>query len=255
MLRSLVFIPGRHEPGIVTTDLVFYFDPGNQDSYPGTGNTLYDLSGNNNHLSTSNFSLADYLEGSSFNIGSGRSLHGTISNGLNATIYSITISAWIKGSSTTRYQYPCAYYGSGGSLYFDMNDTDSSSLYKSIWFYWNSGGAPLCGLTLGSLGGNALNSGHSDLLDGNWHCVTFRRDMNNSPYTDIFINGTKISAGNPGVQRYGNQTGQGGWSAGSEWYYGWNTFTGNIGSSWMYKTALTDAQILQNFNSEKSKYL
>lgn len=113
----------------------------------------------------------------------------------------------------------------------------------------------MCALSLGALGGNSLQSGESDLLDDNWHCVTFRRDINNSPYTDIFIDGTKIAAGSTGVQRTETQTAQGGWSAGSEWFYGSSRFTGNIGSSWMYKAALTDAQILQNYNFEASKYV
>ncbi len=130
MLRQPVFVGGRQAASLVTTNLVFYFDPGNSNSYPGTGNTLYDLSGNNNHLSTTNLTLSDYHEGNSFNIASGRSLHGTISNGFS-TIYSITISAWIKGSSNARYQYPVIYYGSGGSLYFDLNDSDSGTTYRT----------------------------------------------------------------------------------------------------------------------------
>ncbi len=36
-------------PSIVRDGLVLYLDAGDRNSYPGTGNTWYDLSGNNNH--------------------------------------------------------------------------------------------------------------------------------------------------------------------------------------------------------------
>lgn len=254
MLKTYVFGP-RSNAGIVKQNLVFHFDPANQGSFNGTDNVLYDLSGNNNLLSTANFTLSSYYDGKSFSVGSGRSLSGIIANGLPANTTSITISMWIKGNSTTRYQYPCLLSGSGGTFLFDLNDTDSSSAYKTIWFYWNTGGSPLCALSLGALGGNAVNPGNSDLLNNTWHSVIFRRDYDNAPYTDIFVNGVKIAVGNPGLVRVGNQQGAGGWSPGSAWYYGGSAFTGYLGSSWMYRTALSDAQILSNFNSEKLNYL
>jgi hypothetical protein len=254
MLRNLMFFPRNSKSSIPTQDLVFHFDPSNSQSYPGSGNVLFDLSGNNNHLSTTNFNLNSYYDGKSFNIDQGRTLSGVISNGMAYTT-SITISAWVKGSAIIR-QNPCALFGSGGTLYFNLNDADSGSLYRTVWFYWNSNGAPLCALTINALGANALNPGHSDLLNGAWQSIIFRRNMANSPYTDIFVNGVKMSSGNPGLQRLFDQTGAGGWSPGSQWYYGFgNTFQGNIGSTWMYKAALLDDQIIENFNSEKSKYL
>lgn len=41
----------HHSPSIVTDGLVLYLDAGNRRSYPGNGNTWFDLSGNNNHAS------------------------------------------------------------------------------------------------------------------------------------------------------------------------------------------------------------
>lgn len=39
----------NHSPSIVTTGLVAYFDLSSTKSYPGSGTTLFDLSGNNNN--------------------------------------------------------------------------------------------------------------------------------------------------------------------------------------------------------------
>jgi hypothetical protein len=39
----------NYNPAIVTNRLTLYLDAGNRRSYPGSGNTWFDLSGNNNH--------------------------------------------------------------------------------------------------------------------------------------------------------------------------------------------------------------
>jgi len=51
MFNSPFFVIGsfQAEESIVTDGLVLYWDAGNLDSYPGTGTTIYDLSGNSNH--------------------------------------------------------------------------------------------------------------------------------------------------------------------------------------------------------------
>ena len=256
MLRNSFLFLLNNQNSIISQNLVFHFDPVNVQSYPGSGNVLFDLSGNNNHLNNTNFDLSSYYDGVSFDIDQGRTLNGVISGGLPTNTTSVTISAWIKGSSATRYQYPCSLSGVGGTLFFDMNDTDSGSTFRTVWFYWNTGGSPLCALSIDAVAANTVNPGHSDLLNGIWHSIIFRRDVTTSPYTDIFINGLKMAAGNPGLQRFGDQTGAGGWSPGSLWYYGLGSnFTGLVGSTWMYKVALSDEQILHNFNVEKSNYI
>jgi hypothetical protein len=44
----------KYNPRIVTSGLMMYVDAANPRSYPGTGNTWYDLSGNNNHMTLVN---------------------------------------------------------------------------------------------------------------------------------------------------------------------------------------------------------
>ncbi len=48
-------------PKISTTGLVLCLDPGNPKSYPGTGTTVYDLSGNQNNFTLQNASA--YVSG------------------------------------------------------------------------------------------------------------------------------------------------------------------------------------------------
>ena len=47
-----------HNPRVITDQLVFYIDAGNVKSYPKTGDTVYDLSGNNNHPTTISSSMS-----------------------------------------------------------------------------------------------------------------------------------------------------------------------------------------------------
>ena len=46
-------------PGYASSGLVLYFNPGNTSSYPGTGNRVFDLSGNSNTGTMSNVTFSD----------------------------------------------------------------------------------------------------------------------------------------------------------------------------------------------------
>ena len=48
--------------GEITTGLLLYLNAGNTSSYSGNGNTLYDLSGNNNHGTLKALGLHQFLE-------------------------------------------------------------------------------------------------------------------------------------------------------------------------------------------------
>ena len=71
----------RHSPRLVTDKLVVCFDSLNPTSYPGSGSTWYDLSGNNNHCSFN--ATPTYANGVfTFN---GTSHYGTITNNSTKT--------------------------------------------------------------------------------------------------------------------------------------------------------------------------
>ena len=90
-----------HSPSIITNGLVLCLDAGNRRSYPGSGNTWYDLSGNNRN--------ANLLGGVSYNFDNygGLILDGTddyieltnMSSLQLLTSPSITLDIWVKANA------------------------------------------------------------------------------------------------------------------------------------------------------------
>lgn len=78
---------------IITSGLVFYYDYANVQSYPGTGTTILDLSGNNNVGLVSNYSL------STLNVGimsfSGSNTYGLTPQVSSAFTTSYTYNVWV----------------------------------------------------------------------------------------------------------------------------------------------------------------
>ena len=232
---------------IKDSSLLYWYDPSRPESYPGSGTNVYDLSGRGVNATISG---SPVFTGNSFTCNSGDTLSATLNLPLTGPVYGatydITITLWFKMSTTARYQYPWMLNNGGGNLYFDINDTDSGYHYQTMWVYWNSGGSPLSALPLGALGGT---NSYSDFITGSWWSYTFRRNVSASPYTEHFVNGVKIGT----IERLGDQTG--------ELFYGGrlvlgnaSLFIGDIGSSHAYGRALSDAEIIANYNVEKNRF-
>ena len=117
-------------PNIVSTDLVFNIDPSNTSSYPGTGTTVYDLSGNNY---TGTLQSGCYYDS--------ESLGNFVFDGINDYInlpHSIlsgtgdfTVNIWVKNINSTYgtifANYPAGnlqvFYGSNSIGFWLNNDT------------------------------------------------------------------------------------------------------------------------------------
>jgi len=89
-----------YNPRIVTDGLVLALDAGNTKSYPGSGTTFYDLSGNGNTGTLENG--VGYSNGSLSFDGSNDYVNCGNNSSLNATS-GITISYWMKSSFDTDY--------------------------------------------------------------------------------------------------------------------------------------------------------
>ena len=83
----------NYNPRIVTDGLVLCLDAGNTKSYPGSGNTWYDLSGNGNHV-TMDATLVPIFENNSyFRVNNGANFEKTDAN---IELTNITMIAWYK---------------------------------------------------------------------------------------------------------------------------------------------------------------
>jgi hypothetical protein len=126
-------------PNIVSTDLVFNIDPSNTSSYPGTGTTVYDLSGNNY---TGTLQSGCYYDS--------ESLGNFVFDGINDYInlpHSIlsgtgdfTVNIWVKNINSTYGtifgNYPAGnlqiFYGSNSMGFWLNNDTAYMTSANSI---------------------------------------------------------------------------------------------------------------------------
>jgi hypothetical protein len=221
-------------PKIVRDGLVLYLDAGDRNSYPGSGTTWKDLSGNGNNGTLTN--------GPTFNSGSGGSIifdgsddyvNLPASSTLGKSIY-YTTSAWIRYEDTgyTSWMIVCdsVNYGVGGGYMMWINDS-----------------SPATGKLLAS-------------WDGSWQYATTRIPPNTWTNVCISKNNNQVSFyvnGQFDVTRTYNFNGNtsstdvdiGGSPRNSTY-----RFNGNIAQVSIYNRALTADEILQNYNTVKGRF-
>ena len=120
-----------NSPNIVTTGLVLAWDAANPKSYPGSGTTIYDLSGNGNHGTLNNgVGFSTNYKGILTFDGTNDYVKSTSVNGtgiMNPTLYGevISVNIWIQSTSTQSSQYVIttgAYTGTVTGFVFIIND-------------------------------------------------------------------------------------------------------------------------------------
>ena len=224
---------------IVTDGIVLCLDAANVKSYPGTGTTWYDLSGNGNDATLSGTGF------SSNNMGcitfDGTNDYGYIST-LNLPSRPFTLSVWIRhesdisGSQSYMGQYTSD-SGNNGLLYFQKRNTSPQHAFK--------------------IGVRANNSEDQTELNATvtatlnvWYnlCV-----VTSSSDIKYYINGeldSTLSNSNTLATRSGNFIiGASYWANNlSDW------FKGKMSSAMIYSNALTAAEVNQNYYALKVRY-
>ena len=232
-----------HSPKIVTDGLVLCLDAGNPKSYPGSGTTWTDLSGNGNNGTLTNGPTYSSANGGSVSFDGSDDY---ISMPFETILNDCSIEIWFKATSTRSYQYLLSIgnevdYSYSFSL--DINDPDSSGFAQTMWVFWNSGGSPYSVIP--------KTGTYGDWNDSTWRHYVFTR----SSTTNHYMNGSLVT----NVSRSGDQTTQFGNGSGYKLKIGvshvnWAYFPGNISSVKIYNRALTAAEVQQNFNATRSRY-
>jgi hypothetical protein len=224
----------------------YYYDPGNSSSYSGSGTALNDISGNGRNASLANNPAYTSGTGGYFTFnGSNNYIIGP--NAYNAGNTSHTVEIWVRPTAAnvnlwtdTSIQTPnSGYHSSGGQI------TSTGPFQTIITSLYN----PTNGVE------RVVNGAGSYL--NNW--VQIVRTYTGTTLTG-YINGI---AGTPGTITWSPP-----WiSTPGIWYmlYGpletttylsstANYFAGRFGIIRFYTRALSSAEVLQNFNADKSKY-
>lgn len=227
-----------HSPRLVTDGLVLCLDAGNVKSYPGSGTTWSDLSGNGNNGTFQN------MDGNNLNSDNGGSLtfDGTneyVSCGdpdtLNFGTGNFTLSFVTYRTGTGFQGGGYVGKGNGTSIGFDFRD--------SVFFVHG---------TSGLIASMSFASGTNV-----WEHHTFVFDRTSSPYIKRYLNGTYNSASTTNNSanvsssidttiafRIGLST-----AGGPSRYY-----IGRMSSVIAYNRALTASEVSQNYNAIRGRY-
>lgn len=226
---------------VVGNGLQLFLDAGNPQSYPGSGNTWFDLSGNGRNFTWNTTPNTATDDGVFHFLTNGRIATGPASNSFgvtNTSGYTIfVVCKQITSLSTAAFNW----YGSGYTrgLFAHLTWSDNR-------VYFDSG-----------LGGNTridVASGGPPYLGGagaqDWYVWTFRRFSNSSQRT-ISKNGSVmvVNGATTDALSFSSQAAEVGNT--EQYPYTWNA---RLHSFMLYNTGLSDEQVRQNVNALQAKY-
>jgi hypothetical protein len=231
-------------PNVITSGLVLSLDAGNTRSYPGTGTTWTDLSGNNNTGTLVNgptFSTANngylVLDGTNDYVTSIASLP----NGTNLFTYSV----WIYFTSI-----------SGNFGPFKASALLSGNAVGALEFYLaNAGDGTTTPATLvlarygGSTTGSCVINVTSLMSNLNWYNIVLVRD--GSASQQVYLNGVNIGSGTVSNGWIFSTVYIGGAPLNAS-YSGYHN--GRISNAQLYNRALTAEEVTQNFNALRGRF-
>lgn len=220
-------------------NLQIYYDPFNSGSYPGSGTTLFDLSGNGYNATLVNSPTISASDGITYNPASSQDVY--VNQAFDhAYTKTITVNAWFKTTSTSRKimgtELNATGTGSGGYdnlLYIDSNG-------KVRWGVYN-------GVVNTVVSTNSYN-------DGNWHLATGYQN-NATGRSGLYVDGVYIGD----MAAITTQPSNYYWRFGGYKMNSWtntsdNWFSGSIGQVAIYTAVQSAGQILANYNTTKSRY-
>jgi hypothetical protein len=238
-INNITFVKGLESqsfatipiPPIVSNGLVLHLDAGNASSYPGTGTTWFDLSGNNNN--------GTLVNGVRFDNGNGGSLSfdgvdDYVSFAYNPSLTTqVTVEIWMILRSTSP----------NGTAWIAGRELSYRILYSSNGFVW------VCATQNNPwyTAGTAISAGSINPYTQIYQVVGTYNGANNGLYvngalktTGTTISGDILTAGNYDLIRSG---------AGNVAYG-----KGDIYLHRIYNRALTPQEIQQNFNATRGRF-
>lgn len=219
-----------HNPRIVTRSLGLYLDSVNPKSYPGSGSTWYDISGKGRHATLANCTYANGLL--TFN---GSTSVATLPNfpflfGQNSFSISVILQYLTVGSNKGILNNGSGFNTGGNGVEMRIRTNNLE-----------------CGIGDGIGAGIRTNSGAS-VLQNTWTDIVFQ--FNRSTLRGyLYKDGQQTCA-----VSYAGEVSS---SYQADLYIGRGTddyINMNLASVKIYESALTDAEILQNFNAMRSRY-
>ena len=227
-------------PNFVTDGLVFAVDMSSTRSYPGSGNIVYDLSGNGYNFTSSTrptFTSVNGINCMDFTSGNGEHMDSAINSPFTGDNFAISVSAVVNENSTGNYK-----------AILSQNEQDGMD---SMCFVSLSG---KFGTDHWSPGGRRLVSAHGS---NQIHMVTWTVpswDEHQTTTLKIYINGVAQSTEEYSVDTVGSLVADafriGNWQLSRADM----DFDGQIYAVSCYNKELSAAEVLQNYNAYKNRF-
>ncbi len=224
----------KNRNSVVTDGLVFYVDAGNADSYPGSGTTWYDLSGRGNDGTFSATPTTSTSGGGSITF-DGVDDKCEFPAAAFVAGDAATVSLWYYGNSPHVNSF-VIYIGQGSSRHLSVHLP-----YGNGTIYFDH---------MGTSGNSRLSSpGNNDSLG--WHNWVFLTQDNASPERQEIYRDGSLWASDSNAEPYSgtHDTFRVGLGTGGSYD------NGTISSVKVYNRALTSAEITQNYNALKNRFI
>jgi len=213
----------------ITAGLILNLDAGNAASYPGTGTTWTDLSGNGNNGTISGTpTYTSSGTASYFTINSGATINQYIDTAVPTPTLPITINFWI---------YPTNVTATKLNLYDTApNSSNVLRIYNGLIEWWNA--SPTISLL-------------TQLTANNWYNLTIIYNYSTNRTITLYINGNLITTAT------GSTTATYAWTKFLIGNVNGNTdgvFSGRIALAQIYNRQLTATEITQNYNAYSTRY-
>lgn len=227
--------------GIVTTNLIWWIDPTNSASYPGSGTSIFDLVGSTNGTFAGNVFVNAQKHMVLDGVNDWVSM-GTISsaNPLSLGATSFTINVWWRYAGTgDNFPHTFSMWQSTASS-ADGLATFISRSARGVGFLIRTGGVT-----------RQFGTAVSGILTtlNTWEYWSFVYDKSTSTGT-IYKNGVPAISGTLHDANVSNKL----LRIGASNYDTFSDFNGRLGAHHVYNRALTTAEILQNYNATLNGY-
>jgi hypothetical protein len=221
---------------VTTSNLVLYYDPSNLSSYSGSGSTINSLASPNLAGTMSNITYTDpYF---SYN-GTSSQINIADNAALEPGSGDWTMEAWVYLSNSSGGKVILGKFNNGGGsddVSYSMRISNASAFAQ-----------------MGDGLGNFINSTSHTMTLNTWTHIAYVWKNVASNSLETFINGTSIGSVSHSLGSLLNATNPlyiGSYNGGEYSQY----MNGRIGITRLYSAALTSAQVLQNYNANKSIY-
>ena len=227
----------------VDTNLVLYFNPNMNLSYPGTGTTIADLSGNSLNGTLSNASFTNpYLTFNGINSQVSVADNSLLEHGSGSFTMEVWVNQSVSGNDVVLGKFDNG--GASQDVSYSIRTT-GTTFYAQIGSGSGSGGGPS-----GTLYVNSTN--HVGTLN-TWYQIVYVFKNGATKTLETFVNGSSIGSVNHNLSSVLNSTNSlyiGSYNGGE--YSQW--FDGKIGIVRIYNSALSSSDVSKNFEANREIY-